>query len=59
MDRMRADSYALVMSTVLRGRHALRLCPINPLTTEAEIEETIVRLGRFSADASSRVLEHS
>ena len=52
VDRMRADSYALVMSTALRGRLALRLCPINPLTTEAEIEETVARLGRFSAEAS-------
>lgn len=48
VDRMRADGYALVMSTMLKGRPALRLCPIHPAGTEAEIRETIVRLTRFS-----------
>jgi aromatic-L-amino-acid/L-tryptophan decarboxylase len=36
---------ATVTSTALRGRQALRLCTINPLTTEADIEQTLVRLG--------------
>jgi glutamate/tyrosine decarboxylase-like PLP-dependent enzyme len=38
------DGYAVVSSTVLDGRSVLRLCTINPRTTEAEIDETIVRL---------------
>jgi aromatic-L-amino-acid/L-tryptophan decarboxylase len=41
---MAASGYAAVTSTVLRGRSALRLCTINPLTTESEIEETLRRL---------------
>lgn len=39
-----ADGYAAVSSTTLRGRSVLRLCTINPLTTEAEIAETLQRL---------------
>ena len=41
---MAAGGYAAVTSTVLRGRSALRLCTINPLTTESEIEQTLRRL---------------
>jgi hypothetical protein len=41
---MAAGGYATVTSTVLRDRPALRLCTINPLTTESEIEETLRRL---------------
>lgn len=52
VDLMREDGYALVMSTMLRGRPALRLCPINPGTTAAEIDETIARLQRFSAQGN-------
>jgi aromatic-L-amino-acid/L-tryptophan decarboxylase len=54
VDLMREDGYALVMSTALGGRPVLRLCPINPGTNSGEIEETIRRLGRFSAEASAR-----
>jgi len=40
-----ADSgYAAVTSTMLKGHSVLRLCMINPLTTEADIRETIDRL---------------
>ncbi|MGH7653982.1 MAG: pyridoxal phosphate-dependent decarboxylase family protein [Gemmatimonadaceae bacterium] len=53
VDSMREDGYALVMSTALNGRPVLRLCPINPATNGAEIEETIRRLGRFSAEVGA------
>jgi aromatic-L-amino-acid/L-tryptophan decarboxylase len=39
-----ADGYAAVTSTTLRGRSVLRLCTINPLTTEDELAETLERL---------------
>ena len=39
-----ADGYAAVTSTTLRGRSVLRLCTINPLSTEAEIAATLERL---------------
>lgn len=39
-----ADGFAAVTSTKLKGRPALRLCTINPATTEADIAETLQRL---------------
>ena len=40
-----ADSgYAALTSTTLKGRSVLRLCTINPTTTEADLAETIRRL---------------
>ena len=38
------DGFAAITSTTLRGRPALRLCTINPRTTEADIAETLARL---------------
>ena len=43
-----ADGFAFLSSTVLRGRPALRLCALNPRTTEADIVETIERLERLA-----------
>jgi glutamate/tyrosine decarboxylase-like PLP-dependent enzyme len=49
--RALADSgYACVSSTMLKGRSVLRLCTINPLTTEEDIIGTIDRLARPTAD---------
>ena len=39
-----ADGYAAVTSTTLKGIPALRLCTINPRTTEADIAQTLARL---------------
>jgi glutamate/tyrosine decarboxylase-like PLP-dependent enzyme len=39
-----AEGYASVTSTVVQGRPALRLCTINPRTTEADIAQTLDRL---------------
>jgi len=44
---MLADGYAVLTTTVLRGRTVLRLCTINPRTTEEEIAETVRRLARL------------
>jgi glutamate/tyrosine decarboxylase-like PLP-dependent enzyme len=38
------DGFAAVSTTTLRGRAVLRLCTINPRTTEADLEETLARL---------------
>jgi glutamate/tyrosine decarboxylase-like PLP-dependent enzyme len=48
VEAMITDGYALVTSTVLRGRTALRLCTINPRTTPADVEETLRRLDRYA-----------
>jgi aromatic-L-amino-acid decarboxylase len=47
---MLLDGFATVTSTTLNGRIALRLCTINPRTTEADIEETIARLERLAGE---------
>ena len=52
VDAMTRDGYALVMSTALGGRPALRLCPIHPGTRAEEIAETVRRLGVFSEAAA-------
>lgn len=41
---MITSGYAFLSPTVMRGRTVLRLCLINPRTTEAEIGETLDRL---------------
>jgi aromatic-L-amino-acid decarboxylase len=43
------DGYALVTSTLLRGRTVLRLCPINPRTSEDDIRGTIDKLEQLAA----------
>ena len=40
-----ADGYAHVTTTRLHGRAVLRLCTINPRTTERDIASTLARLG--------------
>ena len=43
-----ADGFAFLSSTVLRGRTVLRLCTINPRTTEEEIIQTIERIEKVA-----------
>jgi aromatic-L-amino-acid decarboxylase len=45
------DGFALITSTVLRGRTVLRTCSINPRTTEADIVATLERLDRLARQA--------
>jgi aromatic-L-amino-acid/L-tryptophan decarboxylase len=47
-ERLAADGFALLSTTVLGGRTVLRLCTINPRTTVRDIDETIARLERFA-----------
>jgi glutamate/tyrosine decarboxylase-like PLP-dependent enzyme len=44
-----ADGFTLVSSTVLRGRTVVRLCPINPRTTEDDIRDSLERLETLAA----------
>jgi len=48
VDKMMKDGYALLTSTELRSAVALRLCTINPRTTEQDIIGTINRLDKFA-----------
>jgi glutamate/tyrosine decarboxylase-like PLP-dependent enzyme len=43
-----ADGWAFLSSTILRGRPALRLCALNPRTTEGDLLGTIDRLERLA-----------
>ena len=38
------DGYAALTTTLLHERSVLRLCTINPLTTEADLAGTIERI---------------
>lgn len=42
--------YALIFTTELKGQKVLRLCMINPRTTEADVKNTICLLDRFSQE---------
>ena len=44
VDAMLRDGFAILSSTELRGRTALRLCTVNPRTTDQDIRETVRRL---------------
>src|ERR1043166_3476853 len=48
VDLAMRDGFALLTSTTLRGVASLRLCTINPRTTERDIVETIERLEQYS-----------
>ncbi|HET7307162.1 MAG TPA: aminotransferase class I/II-fold pyridoxal phosphate-dependent enzyme [Gammaproteobacteria bacterium] len=48
--RLSADGYAMLSSTRLNGRTALRLCTINPRTTRDDIVGTIDRLDQLARD---------
>ncbi|MCC7497468.1 MAG: aminotransferase class V-fold PLP-dependent enzyme [Bryobacterales bacterium] len=45
---MYQDGYAMLTSTVLKGQTALRLCTINPRTTEADLDRTLARLDHLA-----------
>ncbi|MFN2242971.1 MAG: pyridoxal phosphate-dependent decarboxylase family protein [Anaerolineae bacterium] len=48
VDALIADGFAMVSSTVLRGQTVLRLCTINPRTTEDELLATLGKLDRLA-----------
>lgn len=54
VDRLREDGYATVMSTLLHGRPALRLCPIHWDATTEEMATTLAMLTRFAEEDSAR-----
>lgn len=49
VELMLRDGFAFLTSTTLKGKTALRLCTINPRTTEADIVQTIDRLEKFAS----------
>jgi glutamate/tyrosine decarboxylase-like PLP-dependent enzyme len=55
---MLTDGFAMPSSTTLRGQAALRLCTINPRTSEMDIQETIQRLERLGNELSLQLNEY-
>ncbi len=49
---MYADGFAMLSTTSLGGRPVLRLCTINPRTTDEDIVATLRRLEQFGAEAA-------
>ncbi len=47
-----ADGYAMLTSTTLRGRTALRLCTINPRTSDDDLKGTVERLAALAEGLS-------
>lgn len=52
VEGLKAGGYAIATSTQLRGRTALRLCTINPRTTEEDLRGTIAEMARLGRELS-------
>lgn len=52
--RMTEDGYAVVGTTRIAGRAALRICAINPQTSDDDIAGTVARLDAFAREAAAR-----
>ncbi len=48
LDAVVANDHSLVTGTALEGRPVLRLCTVNPRTTDADLRESLDRLGRLA-----------
>lgn len=45
---MMEEGFACVLTTRLKGRTVLRICPIHPETTEDDIRHTIQRMYQYA-----------
>jgi hypothetical protein len=52
---MAEDGFAFANSTSLRGQTVMRLCTINPRTTEDDVRATIKRLELFGRELQDRI----
>lgn len=48
-DGILTDGFAMVTSTRVRDRHVLRMCTINPQTSDDDIRETVTRIAKIAA----------
>lgn len=55
VEAMADDGFAFANSTSLRGQTVMRLCTINPRTTEDDIRATIKQLEQFGHELQARV----
>ena len=49
-DRIVADGHAMLTTTVIGGQTVLRLCTINPRTSENDIRTTVEMIARLGAE---------
>ncbi|MDQ3908290.1 MAG: aminotransferase class I/II-fold pyridoxal phosphate-dependent enzyme [Acidobacteriota bacterium] len=54
VDALKRGGFAMISSTELRGRTALRLCTINPRTTDEDIRATVGRLCELADELHAR-----
>ena len=50
VDKIIIDGYAMVATTQLRDRIVLRMCTINPRTTEDDIRQTLQKITKFGQE---------
>jgi glutamate/tyrosine decarboxylase-like PLP-dependent enzyme len=55
VEAMAEDGFAFANSTSLRGQTVMRLCTINPRTTEDDVRATIKRLEQFGRELQDRI----
>jgi glutamate/tyrosine decarboxylase-like PLP-dependent enzyme len=55
VERMAEDGFSFANSTALRGRTVMRLCTINPRTTEEDVRATIQQLEQFGRALQTKV----
>lgn len=55
VEMMSEDGFAFANSTALRGQTVMRLCTINPRTTEEDIRATINQLERFGRELQTGI----
>jgi aromatic-L-amino-acid/L-tryptophan decarboxylase len=55
VEAMAEDGFAFANSTALRGQTIMRLCTINPRTTEEDIRATIKQLEQFGRKLEDRI----
>jgi aromatic-L-amino-acid/L-tryptophan decarboxylase len=55
VEAMAQDGFAFANSTALRGQTVMRLCTINPRTTEDDVRATIKQLEQFGGELQDRI----
>jgi hypothetical protein len=55
VEMMSEGGFAFANSTSLRGQTVMRLCTINPRTTEDDIRATIKQLEQFGRELQDRM----
>ena len=54
MEELYRDGFAFLSSTALRGRAALRMCCINPRTTDDDLRATLGRIDAIGSELAAR-----